>query len=369
MSADRPTFSGARCRLATAVLVAAFCGASCHRSSKPAPSSVDPSTHQVLAFVRQLPGSPWSQHHLAAAKRGLDVYLVKDEHPKPVVVMLQGSGCLPLFTVDPDGTFHGTTIFEDLVLPRQSQVHFAIIEKQGVKALEFTRGMTRQQELSLFNEVQNGACSPAYFKEETEVVRAEDALAVVQALSEEPWVRQVFVVGHSEGSHVAAGVLRRDVRHAVAAGGLFSSAGPTQFYDGSETRESFKKTFETMQMLQGAADDFMYKGYAARRWKSYALDTTPLEGVRESTTPLYVAYGEREPNLRAGDLFVLEALRQQPTRPLRYVVVEDGDHVFGSSNGTGHFAQVFDDFLAWALNPRRATGVEVLRMSRDSKAR
>ena len=114
-------------------------------------------------------------------------------------------------------------------------------------------------------------------------------------------------------------------------------------------------------MLQRADDDAMYQGHAARRWKSYALDTTPLEDVRESTAPLYVAYGGREPNLHAGDLFVLEALRQQPTRALRYVVVADGDHGFDSSNGRGHFAQVFDDFLAWALNPQRATGVEVLK--------
>ena len=300
-------------------------------------------------------------YHLATAKRSVDVYLVKDEAPKPLVVMLQGSGCVPLFTVDPDHTFHGTTIFDDLVTLRQNQFHFALIEKQGVNPLEFTRDMTRQQELSLFKNVEDGACSPAYFKEETEVVRAEDAVDVVQALSAQAWVQQVFVVGHSEGSHVVAGVLRRDTMHRVTAAGLFSSAGPTQFYNGAETRDSFLKEFETMRMLQRADDEFMYEGHAARRWKSYALDTTPLEEVRDSVVPLYVAHGEREANVHAADLFVLEALRQQPTRPLRYVVVQDGDHGFASSDGRNHFRQVFDDFLAWAMNPLRVTGVDVLR--------
>jgi pimeloyl-ACP methyl ester carboxylesterase len=362
LQVERTSKSYGRQLVATAALVAAFCGAaSCSGASKPTPSSGALSAHQALTLVRRLPGSLWSQYHLATAKRNLDVYLVRDEHPKPIVVMLQGSGCVPLFTVDPDRTFHGTTIFEDLLLPRQSRFHFAVIEKQGVKPLEFTSGMTRQQELSLFKDVENGACSPAYFKEETEVIRAEDALDVVQALSAEPWVQQVFVVGHSEGSHVVAGVLRRDIRHRVTAAGLFSSAGPTQFYSGAETRDSFLKKFETMRMLQRADDGFMYEGHAARRWKSYALDTTPMEDVRDSVVPLYVAHGEREPNIHAADLFVLEALRQQPTRPLRYVVVEDGDHGFASSNGRNHFEQVFDDFLAWAINPRRATGVEDLR--------
>ena len=195
---------------AAAALFAAFCCAtSCSRPSGPTPSWTDSSPHQTLTFIRQLPGSLWSECHMATVKRGIDVYVVKDEHRRPVIVMLQGSGCLPLFTVAPDGTFHGTTIFEDLVLPRRSQFHFVIIEKQGVKALEFTRDMTREQQLRRFNQVQNGACSPTYFQEETEVVRAEDALAVVQALSLKPWAQAVFVVGHSEGSHVVAGYLRQ----------------------------------------------------------------------------------------------------------------------------------------------------------------
>jgi pimeloyl-ACP methyl ester carboxylesterase len=351
-----------RRHLRTAVLVAAAWGASsCQRTSKPTPSSAESDAHPALTLVRQLPGSPWSQYRLTTLTRSIEVYLVKDERAKPAVVMLQGSGCVPLFTVDPDRTFHGTTIFEDLVASRQDQFHFALIEKQGLQPLEFTLGMTRQQEMSLFQDVQHGACAPAYFSNETEVIRAEDAIALVQALKTEHWVQEVFVVGHSEGSLVVAGALRQDPGHAIAAAGLFSSAGPTQFYSGSETREALKKKFETMQMLQRADDDVMYEGHAARRWKSYALDTTPLENVRDSTTPLYVAYGGRESNLHAGDLFVLEALRQQPARALRYVVVDDGDHGFDDSKGRGHLAQVFDGFLRWATDPHRSTGVEVLK--------
>jgi len=113
-------------------------------------------------------------------------------------------------------------------------------------------------------------------------------------------------------------------------------------------------------MLQGADDDFMYLGHPARRWKSFALATTPLEDVRDSMVPLYVAHRGREPNIHAADLFVLEALRQQPDRALRYVVLHDGDHGFGRPGRPGGMARVLDDFLSWAVGPERATGVAIL---------
>jgi hypothetical protein len=312
-------------------------------------------------FVETLSGSPWSHYRLAGAKRTAEVYLIKDDHPKPVVVMLQGSGCAPLFTVNADQTFHGTSIFDDVVASRTSRFHFALVEKQGVTPLQFAPGMTPQQKLSLFKKVQDGACSPAYFKNETAVIRTEDALDVVRALSTEPWVRGVLVTGHSEGSHVVTGVLRHDTDHLIAAAALFSSAGPTQFYTGAETRESFGKTFEMMQKVRQADDDAMFEDHAARRWKSYALDTTPLEDVRQSVVPLYVAHGEREANIHAADLFVLEALRQQPSRPLRYVVVGNGNHAFVDATGRDHFAQVFDDFASWALGAGHLTGFTVIK--------
>jgi hypothetical protein len=82
--------------------------------------------------------------------------------------------------------------------------------------------------------------------------------------------------------------------------------------------------------------------------------------LRPSIVPLYVAHGEREANIHAADLFVLEALRQQPARPLRYAVVRNGNHAFVGSEGRDRFAQVFDDFVACALDSQHATGVALL---------
>jgi hypothetical protein len=63
----------------------------------------------------------------------------------------------------------------------------------------------------------------------------------------------------------------------------------------------------------------------------------------------------------APDLFALEAIRQQPNRALRYVVLEGGDHAFETPNGKSPIPELFGDFLAWALDPNRTTGTAVLK--------
>jgi len=83
--------------------------------------------------------------------------------------------------------------------------------------------------------------------------------------------------------------------------------------------------------------------------------------VRDSDVPLFVAQGTRDGTVLASDLFAMEALRQQPNRPLRYVVVEGGDHGFEMPDGTSRVVTLFDDFLDWILDSKRLTGTEILR--------
>lgn len=314
-----------------------------------------------LAQVRVLPDTMWAQYRLTTSVRDIDAYVIRDEQPKPTVVLLQGSGCLPLFTVDYAGGFHATSIFEDVVRARSQQFHFVLVEKQGVTPLVFPQNMTLEQQRARFKAVADGDCTSNYFAHETKTRRVEDAEAVVDALTDEAWVRGVLVAGHSEGSDVAAGLLRVDQERHVIAAGLLTGAGPTQFFSGDETRDSFARHVSDLLAMRDAPEDQMWEGHAARRWKSYAIDSSPLDDVRDSPTPIYVAHGGREPNLRSADVFVLEALRQQPRRPLRYVVVADGDHGFTTRDGRDHFLQVFDDFTSWATTPHPPTAVGVLK--------
>lgn len=283
----------------------------------------------------------WSLFHVQGRGRTIQVFVSHDSRPRAVVFFLQGSGCTPSFTVGPDERYQPTSILQDVVAREGTRVHFAIVEKVGVAPVRFTAGMSRDEQARSFERAEK-ACSAEYFDNVTKGIRVEDVLDAIAAVSSEPWAHGVMLAGHSEGTHVATGVVKLAPEGTIAGAALFSSAGPIPFWggyvaSGSGTRSGFQSVFDRVRMLQNAPDDLMYNGLPARRWKTFWLESTPIEDVRDSDVPLFVAHGTRDGTVLAPDLFVLEAIRQQPRRPLRYVVVEGGDHAFETIDGRSKF--------------------------------
>ena len=318
-------------------------------------------SHRALSPVLRASGGSWSEYSVEGPARQIRIYLTHDAQPKPIVFLLQGSGCGPSFTVDGDGTYHPTSLFQDVVAAASRRVHFAVVEKPGVAPLKFDAAMTKEEKRRAFG-LAGVRCSQEFFEHETKTVRVDDVRVAMTALAGQPWASGFILVGHSEGTHVATGVLKSRPAEALLAAALFASAGPTPFWSGyvSEggTRAGFERAFNHIRMLQTADDGLL--GFPARRSKAFWLASTPLDDVRESTVPLFVAHGTRDGTILAPDLFVIEAIRQQPTRSLRYVVLENGDHAFETAPGQSRVPEIFNDFLDWALDTGRTTGTAVL---------
>jgi pimeloyl-ACP methyl ester carboxylesterase len=311
-------------------------------------------------------GGAWTEYAIEGPARRVRVYVAHDDQPKPVVFLLQGSGCYPSFTVDEHGAYHATSLFQDVVAAARRRVHFAVVERPGITHMKFDAAMTQEEKRRAF-ELARFRCSKEFYEHATKTVRVDDVRTAMTALASEPWASGFILAGHSEGTHVATGVLASRPAERVLAAGLFASAGPTSFWTGyvsdGATRAGFERTFNRIRMLQAADDGLMDQGLPARRWKTFAIESTPLDDVRASTVPLFVAHGTRDGTILAPDLFVIEAIRQQPSRALRYVVLENGDHGFETGSGPGQrrVTEIFNDFLDWALDPQRITGTAVLR--------
>jgi pimeloyl-ACP methyl ester carboxylesterase len=322
--------------------------------------AVDPSP-RALSPVLLASGGSWSEYSIEGPARKIRLFLARDDQPKPIVFLLQGSGCGPSFTIDEHGTYHSTSLFQDVVAAASRRVHFAVIEKPGVAPFKFDAAMTQEEKRRAFERARF-RCSQEFFENETKTVRVDDVLVAMTALAGQPWASGFILVGHSEGTHVATGVLRSRPAERVLAAALFASAGPTPFWSGyvSEggTRAGFERAFNRIRMIQTTDEGLM--GFPARRSKSFWLESTPLDDVRESIVPLFVAHGTRDGTILAPDLFVIEAARQQPTRSLRYVVLENGDHAFETAPGASRIPEIFNDFLNWALDTDRITGTAVL---------
>ena len=347
----------------TAVLASCL---SCSAPPEPADNQQRLSTPRLeLVAERNTLTRSWFEYRISSAGRVTTVYIAHDRQPKPVVFLLQGSACYPLFTVEADDSYRPTIVFQDALAPALNRVHLAMIEHPGVERVRFSSGMTQAQKEELFERTGRD-CSTEYLKNRVKRVRVEDVVGALEAVASEPWAVGFVLAGHSEGTHVATGVLRFDGTVEIETAGLFASTGPTPFWGsyarrGGDDRTAFQEAFDRIRMLQRADDDFMYQGHPARRWRTYWLDSTPLDDVRESNVPLFVAHGTRDGTILAPDLFVMEAIRQQPDRPLRYVVVDDGDHAFETSDGVWQVDALFDDFLDWTLDSDRATSVTVLK--------
>jgi pimeloyl-ACP methyl ester carboxylesterase len=321
---------------------------------------------QSLTLVTAARSGHWARYRTETDGHDIDLYIARDSTPKPVVILLHGSGCAPLMTIAADGALHDTSLFQDLIAPRLKRLHFVMIEKRGIDPLRFAPGMTQREKESAFERAER-ECSTEYMQHVTKQERVQDVLSVLRVLVVQPWTRHLILAGHSEGTHVATGVLRNVQGSEITAAGLFASAGPIPFFGGyaakgaSADREAFRSIFEQVRQLQGADDDFMHQGLPARRWKTFWLASTPIEDVRESTVPLFVAQGSRDGSTLSADLFALEAIRQQATRPLRYVVMIDGGHAFETPDGRSRLAELFDDYIGWALDPKKQTAPAVLR--------
>jgi pimeloyl-ACP methyl ester carboxylesterase len=319
----------------------------------------------TLSPVSSASSGHWARYRVDGAARDVDLYVAHSTDAKPVVLLIHGSGCAPLMTVDPGGGFHDTTLFQDLIPPHLEKLHFAVVDKRGVEPLRFSEGMTQKQKENAF-ELAQFRCSQDYLRNVTKQNRVDDVAAAIGALSRQPWVSRVILLGHSEGTHVATGVIRKMASGPITAAGLFASAGPIPYYGGyvartAGDRDRFQSIFDQVRKLQQTDDDVMVEGHPARRFKTFWLDSTPIEDVRQSTVPLFVAQGTRDGSTLPADLFALEAIRQQPDRPLRYVVVDQGDHAFETPDGRSRIGELFDDFVRWALDPNRQTGLKVLK--------
>lgn len=286
----------------------------------------------------------------------LDVYVDRDDEPRPVVVLLQGSGCTPLFWTVPQG-MGSNLIFLTQVIKRDHPVHWVTVEKRGVESFtprpEGTHGTAE-------------GCSEEYLQGLAKSLRVQDVVDAIDALSEESWAEQFLVAGHSEGAAIASGVAAQ-LDEQLKAVGLFSSAGPSQLADfvtyahRSGDASRVRETFDDIMQLTTEPDSLdTWRGHPVERWESFAIHSTPLDDLRETSVPVFVTHGteDKASAVEGADVFVVELLRTDAQRPVSYLRLHGADH--GLRDGeVSHVDDVFDHFLAWGLSDDRPREVVV----------
>jgi pimeloyl-ACP methyl ester carboxylesterase len=287
----------------------------------------------------------------------VDMYTSHDRVRRPLVLMLQGSHCVPLFWQRTDKSGKQVTrsslAFEEVVEERARTVHFAAIERRHIKSF------VPESDI-------NDKCSETHGGVSKED-RARDAADAVRALHTLDWVGPILLIGHSEGADVAASAARLlGDGPPLSVIGIFASGGPSQFFDNvmearrTGDKASVQNAFDELLSVTGPTPPATYSGFPVERFLSYAVRSTPLDDLRSMHTPVFIAQGTRDHNsaVESADLLAVELLRTDPRRPVKYLILNGLDHGYFTADEVDHKREVFEAFLDWSLGEAKPRGVE-----------
>lgn len=227
----------------------------------------------------------------------IEYFLGKTQQPAPLVLFIQGSGCIPAFT----GL--GTA-------RRSSNVfNFVPLAIEGKYAVMTVNKPYSPAEAPAGAPGTALACPDAFNRYFTLENWVRDLRAALDHALQQPWVdgRKVLVFGISEGATAAAALAAADSRVTHVA--LLGGSGPTQYYDfvvaayrdgrnDEEVQRRLEELEATRQQIMARPDsatDIAW-GHPYKRWSSFfrASSTRFLLGSRAR---VYIVSGMQDVNV------------------------------------------------------------------------
>ncbi len=286
----------------------------------------------------------------------LDIYLRQDGRRKPVLVFLPGSGCFPTILKIKAGERMALGLTSPVLamdLQNALGVHVAMLERRGIESLSEAIEREDATPERLLSKHPCSARNGGVTLED----RVDDSLRQLHAIATQPWAGPLLLVGTSEGADVAAAIAAKQPTLPISALLLIGGAGPSQFFDlatlqrEAKSGEGIAKVFADYLSFLDGNPPVEYLGYPFQRWKSFAIDATPLDNLLKTQIPVFIAHGELDKSvpIASADLLVVELMRQQKRRAIYYWAVAGADHSLSDAKGN-HLPKIIETFIAWANN-------------------
>ena len=227
----------------------------------------------------------------------VEYFLSKTDQPAPLVVLIQGSGCAPVFS-GLDTPRRASNIYGYIELAQQGKYAVMVVDKPyAPKDKPVGDGGSIIACPTEFNE---------YFTYENWVRhlgRAYDHAA------QQPWVRagSSLVLGVSEGATAAAGLAEKEGRVTNVA--MVSGSGPSQLFDfvagayaagGSDDdiQARLDEVEATREKIAAAPDDAktLAWGHPYKRWASF-FRTSSTQSLLKAQAKVYIVGGMKDKNV------------------------------------------------------------------------
>jgi len=298
----------------------------------------------AAALAEPVPGTGFERFATTDGRgNALTYYLSEAPYPKPLALVIQGSGCGALFRPVAGGAmsavgYHG--VFRSVAGERYRVL---AVEKPGAKSVSEPAAGGNAQDC------------PRRFLAEHTVEKWADALrAALEAARQKTGVipDRTLVIGHSEGGVAAARLARLDAKISHVA--LLASPGPDPVEElllWSEGRGRKRpETEATIALIRAKPEsivDFAF-GHPYRRWTSF-LAADPVADLLASPARVFAAHGEADANWPfAAHVTLVQRLRDagHTVDAVRLAGADHSLNVPGQKPPEG-MADIFRQILAW----------------------
>ncbi|MBM3533161.1 MAG: alpha/beta fold hydrolase [Alphaproteobacteria bacterium] len=278
--------------------------------------------------------------------RSINFYLSDSATPKPLALVIQGSGCNGLFRPLPDGRMSAVGYHNVFRSIAEDRYRVLAVEKPGARG-------TAEAPIG----GQAEGCPAAFLEEHTVERWATALLAAVAAARTTANVvgGRTLVIGHSEGGVLAARLARLDPEVSHAA--LLASPGPDPAAElvlwGETRRRPRDDTLAMIERIRATPEstsDFAL-GHPHRRWSSF-LAADPVADLLASSARVFAAQGDADANWPVAAHDALVSRLGHSGRDVTALRLSGADH---SLNAPGQrppegMAEVFRNILAWAAS-------------------
>lgn len=297
------------------------------------------------AFAERVPGTQFER--LSATDglgRTITFYLSESATPKPLALVIQGSGCSALFRRLADGTMSAVGYHNVFRSVGGERYRVLAVEKPGARGIdEPPAGGTAE------------GCPQAFLEEHTVARWAEALKASLDAARtlEGVLADRILVIGHSEGGVLAARLARLDA--AISHAALLASPGPDPIEElvawGEGRKRPRADTLAMIAKIRAAPDSAtdLVLGHPHRRWSGF-LAADPVADLLASKAKVFAAQGDADANWPVLAHDALVARLRSGGREAVALRLPGADH---SLNGPGQrppegMAEVFRKIVAWA---------------------
>lgn len=302
-----------------------------------------PSEAQSFRQFTSASGISWSGHVFMDQRGTEQAYYISEGPPDaPVALLVQGSGCVPVFATIA-GREHVATASQDVLSDAAGGARVMIVEKPGLSIggeIGSTPGLSQ-------------GCSSQFRNRYS----LDDWTSVLEsALAEAEPHGPLVILGVSEGGTAAALLAKRGFTGPVglvsagacsAAGGLIERAyiREREGLPGTGVDETFRLLGE-ITANPSSIDHFAW-GQTYRRWSTFgaACNARLLD---QHTGPLFIAYGTADSGVDISAFEDLAEFRRNNGWPVLVHRIRGGDHDL-TSGGLDHRSEAFRAFIDFAL--------------------